>query len=95
MKLAFADREAYYGDPKFSLVPMDKLLAEANVTGRRQMVTDHASMELRPSKLAGFEEQVRKTFAAIAKGGGKAASILSREPTMAHLLPGRSAAPRR
>ena len=28
MKLAFADREIYYGDPKFCDVPMDRLLAE-------------------------------------------------------------------
>ncbi len=39
MKLAFADREAYYGDPKFSLVPMDELLGEAYPSGRRQQVT--------------------------------------------------------
>jgi gamma-glutamyltranspeptidase/glutathione hydrolase len=95
MKLAFADREAYYGDPKFVMVPMDQLLGEPYATGRRQQVTDQASMELRPGKLPGFEGQVARMFEAIAKGGGKAASILEREPTMAHLLPGsqRGAAP--
>jgi gamma-glutamyltranspeptidase / glutathione hydrolase len=88
MKLAFADREAYYGDPKFSIVPMDELLGEAYASGRRRQVTGEASRELRPGIINGFEEQVRKTFAALAKGGGKAASVLTREPTMAHLLPG-------
>ena len=95
MKLAFADREVYYGDPKFSLVPIDQLLGEPYAKDRRRLVTDRASRELRPGVLGGFEEQVRRTFAALAKAGGKAASVLEREPTMAHLLPGahRGAAP--
>ncbi|MFI4995500.1 MAG: gamma-glutamyltransferase family protein, partial [Hyphomicrobiales bacterium] len=88
MKLAFADREVYYGDPKFSIVPMEKLLDEAYAAGRRRLVTERASRELRPGLLPGFEEQVAKTFAMLAKGGGQASSLLTREPTMAHLLPG-------
>jgi gamma-glutamyltranspeptidase/glutathione hydrolase len=88
MKLAFADREVYYGDPRFSLVPIDKLLDESYAAGRRRLIGERASRELRPGTLLGFEDQIAKTFAALEKGRGKATSLLTREPTMAHLLPG-------
>lgn len=46
-KLAFADRDAYYGDPKFVNVPLDRLLSEAYADERRQMINPaHASMEI-------------------------------------------------
>lgn len=49
MKLAFADREFYYGDPDFSDVPMEKLLSDAYADQRRALVDpDRASEELRP-----------------------------------------------
>lgn len=52
-KLAFADREAWYGDPAFQEVPMDGLLS-AEYTGRRQrLVQQTASMELRPGSPGG------------------------------------------
>jgi gamma-glutamyltranspeptidase/glutathione hydrolase len=38
LKLAFADRHAYYGDPKFVRVPMDRLLADDYVAARRDLV---------------------------------------------------------
>ena len=47
-KLAFADREAWYGDPDFVDVPMPTLLGAAYNDARRKLVTEHASMELRP-----------------------------------------------
>src|SRR5205823_1311535 len=34
-KLAFADREAYYGDPVFDQVPLDVLLSSAYAAARR------------------------------------------------------------
>ena len=46
-KLAFADREAYYGDPSFDEVPFDVLLSEAYNDGRRGLIGDRASMEMR------------------------------------------------
>ena len=46
-KLAFADREAYYGDPLFDEVPFDVLLSEAYNDGRRGLIGDRASMEMR------------------------------------------------
>ncbi len=47
-KLAFADREAYYGDPKFDDVPMDVLLSESYSTGRRELIGETASVDMRP-----------------------------------------------
>jgi gamma-glutamyltranspeptidase / glutathione hydrolase len=47
-KLAFADREAWYGDPAFVDVPLDALLSVAYNDERRTLVGDRASLELRP-----------------------------------------------
>ncbi|MGH2972780.1 MAG: gamma-glutamyltransferase family protein [Gaiellaceae bacterium] len=47
-KLAFADREAWYGDPDFVDVPMDLLLSREYADARRVLVGDEASAELRP-----------------------------------------------
>jgi gamma-glutamyltranspeptidase/glutathione hydrolase len=47
-KLAFADREAWYGDPDFVDVPLDLLLSREYADERRALVGDEASMELRP-----------------------------------------------
>ena len=47
-KLAFADREAWYGDPRFSPVPLAELLSPQYAAQRRQLVGPTASGELRP-----------------------------------------------
>jgi gamma-glutamyltranspeptidase/glutathione hydrolase len=48
-KLAFADREAFYGDPDFSDVPLDRLLSSAYADERRRLVDPaSASLALRP-----------------------------------------------
>ena len=47
-KLAFADREAWYGDPAAFDVPVDGLLDPAYADGRRALVGAEASLELRP-----------------------------------------------
>lgn len=47
-KLAFADREAYYGDPLFDPVPMDVLLSDAYTAARRHLIGDLSSREMRP-----------------------------------------------
>src|SRR5580693_2801889 len=47
-KLAFADREAWYGDPDFVDVPMGTLLSPGYNDARRKLVGDRASLELRP-----------------------------------------------
>ncbi|WP_431284425.1 gamma-glutamyltransferase family protein [Humitalea sp. 24SJ18S-53] len=51
MKLAWADREAFYGDPNFCDVPLNQLLSEEYNIARRALVTDEASLVLRPGRL--------------------------------------------
>jgi gamma-glutamyltranspeptidase / glutathione hydrolase len=43
MKLCFADRERYYGDPRFVPVPMDTLLAPSYAAGRRRLARPDAA----------------------------------------------------
>ena len=47
-KLAFADREAWYGDPRFTDVPLGGLLSPEYAAERRRLVADTASPDLRP-----------------------------------------------
>jgi gamma-glutamyltranspeptidase / glutathione hydrolase len=58
-KLAYADREKFYGDPDFADVPMATLLSDAYNDARRKLVTDEASLELRPGSVAGFGAVVK------------------------------------
>ena len=69
MKLAFADREYYYGDPEFADVPMDRLLSKEYATERRRLVDpDSASLELRPGDHpAGRVDNVADVDAALAR----------------------------
>jgi gamma-glutamyltranspeptidase/glutathione hydrolase len=53
-KLAFADREAFYGDPDFVKVPIDILLSDKYNAERRKLISTKTSLELRPGSLAGF-----------------------------------------
>ncbi|HYM70220.1 MAG TPA: gamma-glutamyltransferase family protein [bacterium] len=49
LKLAFADREAFYGDPLFVEIPMDALLSDPYVTARRALINaDRAWPHLPP-----------------------------------------------
>ena len=57
-KLAFADREAWYGDPGFVDVPMRTLLDGGYNDARRKLVGDEASLELRPGRPDGAMPRV-------------------------------------
>lgn len=50
-KLAFADREAYYGDPLFDTVPLDVLLSKGYAAKRRGLIGQQASREMRPGDI--------------------------------------------
>jgi gamma-glutamyltranspeptidase/glutathione hydrolase len=58
-KLAFADREAFYGDPDFTEVPIKTLLSDAYNDARRKLITGKASLELRPGSIEGFGAEVK------------------------------------
>ncbi|MFN3672160.1 MAG: gamma-glutamyltransferase family protein [Bosea sp. (in: a-proteobacteria)] len=87
MKLAFADREAYYGDPDFVKVPLATLLSEDYARGRRNLIGEQASHELRPGLIPGYEEQVRRMLAGVRIAGqsGKGGATVG-EPTMASMV---------
>jgi gamma-glutamyltranspeptidase/glutathione hydrolase len=57
MKLCFADRERYYGDPRFVPVPMDTLLSPAYAAERRQLIRERSAWSEMPppGRVAGFE----------------------------------------
>jgi gamma-glutamyltranspeptidase/glutathione hydrolase len=64
VKLAFADRDRYYGDPKFSKIPEEILLSKEYAAERRKLIdSQHASMESRPGDL--------HTSVAMVGGNGK------------------------
>lgn len=52
-KLAFADREAWYGDPEFADVPLELLISREYAAERRTLVGSEASHELRPGSPGG------------------------------------------
>ncbi|MBI3434118.1 MAG: gamma-glutamyltransferase family protein [Proteobacteria bacterium] len=58
-KLAYADRETFYGDPQFVAVPMATLLSDAYNDARRRLIGDAASLEQRPGSVAGFGAVLR------------------------------------
>ncbi|NEK35540.1 gamma-glutamyltransferase family protein [Rhizobium leguminosarum] len=82
MKLAFADREVYYGDPDFSEVPIAHLLSETYAAERRKLVGADASFDLRPGIVPGFEAQHDLTMKML---GADSKTGAVYEPTMAHL----------
>lgn len=60
-KLAFADRERYYGDPDFIQVPLNILLSKEYAAERRKLIDpDHASMELRPGNAPSSKPEAKK-----------------------------------
>lgn len=87
LKLAFADREAYYGDPDFVRVPYATLISEDYARGRRNLISDKASHELRPGMIAGHEEQVRRMLAGVRIVGSTASGGATvGEPTIASMV---------
>jgi gamma-glutamyltranspeptidase/glutathione hydrolase len=83
-KLAYADREAYYGDPNFRDVPLAGLLSDKYNIERRDLIANTASMALRPGSIAGYTP-------AVDQGGAARARLLSGdtggagEPTVSQL----------
>jgi gamma-glutamyltranspeptidase/glutathione hydrolase len=82
LKLAFADRDAYYGDPDVAAgerpVPLDVLLSESYAAQRRALITEEASLESRPGEVPGYVAYRAPLQQVVA--GGDAAGV--GEPTV-------------
>ena len=76
-KLAFADREAYYGDPEFDDVPLDTLLSAEYAQSRASQIDAAASRELRPGDLGGGIPSYMQT--SVAEDNRNALGIAARE----------------
>jgi gamma-glutamyltranspeptidase/glutathione hydrolase len=73
-KLAFADREAWYGDPDFVEVPIEALLSGAYADERVRLVEETASAEGRPGRPGAREPYMaalRTNVTAVAAGVGE------------------------
>jgi gamma-glutamyltranspeptidase / glutathione hydrolase len=54
LKLAYADRDAYYGDPKFNpQLPMEVLLSKSYAAERRKLISRTASLDFIPGTING------------------------------------------
>ncbi|MEJ1159011.1 gamma-glutamyltransferase family protein [Prosthecomicrobium sp. N25] len=95
MKLAFADREAYYGDPDFVTVPVEQLLSKAYADERRRLMGREASRELRPGRLPGYELQVERALKNLREISSADRSVQNYEPTAAEMRQANQASARR
>jgi gamma-glutamyltranspeptidase/glutathione hydrolase len=77
-KLAFADREAWYGDPDVADVPLETLLSLAYNDERRALVGAEASYELRPGSPDGRAPRL----GSLAESATATVGIGVGEPTM-------------
>ena len=59
IKLAYADRNAYYGDPAFTAVPTTGLLSKPYAAERRALIGAQASLEHRPGDPYKFDPAVK------------------------------------
>ncbi len=82
-KLAFADRDTFYGDPDFVEVPVGILLSDAYNAKRRALIGDRASLEQRPGRIPGYGKVLE---ARVSEGGRTAVgSGGAGEPTVGQL----------
>jgi gamma-glutamyltranspeptidase / glutathione hydrolase len=51
LKLAYADRDTYYGDPRFSKIPMTELLSQSYADERRKLIGNKASLAFQPGSI--------------------------------------------
>ncbi|MBI4049174.1 MAG: gamma-glutamyltransferase family protein [Devosia nanyangense] len=85
LKLAFADRDTFYGDPDFSHIPLDVLLSDDYARRRATLIGETASLEQRPGDLAGLGHLAERAAERATAGSLSVGGIGTGEPTMAHL----------
>jgi len=69
-KLAYADRNAYYGDPKFVDVPMKTLLSDGYNDARRKLIGAQASLDDRPGAPDGRTPHIPGIRASVVAAAG-------------------------
>jgi gamma-glutamyltranspeptidase/glutathione hydrolase len=83
-KLAFADREVFYGDPNFSDVPLSTLLSEGYNDERRKLIDgERASLEFRPGMIG--DSAARAAIIVANAGREQPGGFGQGEPTFAPL----------
>ena len=85
LKLAMADREAFYGDPDHTAIPAEVLLSDAYAAERRALIGDGASRAQRPGMIEGLDDWRDAMLARARTGGAEPGGVGAGEPTMAHL----------
>jgi gamma-glutamyltranspeptidase/glutathione hydrolase len=80
-KLAYADRDKFYGDPDFVEVPLETLLSDAYNAERKKLVGETASREQRPGSIGKFGKQLAVRVA----GGATPKAAGAGEPTVGKL----------
>jgi gamma-glutamyltranspeptidase/glutathione hydrolase len=83
LKLGYADREVFYGDPDVVDVPLATLLSDDYAAVRRKLIGEDASALMRPGDLPGAAERMARVLAMA--GAETPAGIGNGEPTFAPL----------
>jgi gamma-glutamyltranspeptidase/glutathione hydrolase len=92
IKLAFADRDAYYGDPNFVTVPVARLLSKAYAAERRALARERAWKEMPPAgeaaarrellPLAGGSDALDTSYVAVVDAEGNGFSATPSDPNV-------------
>ncbi|MBI2205389.1 MAG: gamma-glutamyltransferase [Candidatus Rokubacteria bacterium] len=93
VKLAFADRHAFYGDPKFVKIPAERLLSEAYAEARRRLVgerawpdmypageTEPAAPRIAPAVAGGSDDMLDTSYVAVIDADGNGFSATPSDP---------------
>ena len=88
VKVAFAEREAYYGDPNVVDVPADMLLSKAHAAERRALIRERAWRELPPAgdrrptaaMAGGTDDSLDTSYIAVVDAEGNGFSATPSDP---------------
>ncbi len=92
IKLAFADRDAYYGDPRFVSVPAERLLSRSFARDRAALVNARAWKEMPPAgdaaarrellPMAGGSDALDTSYVAVVDAEGNGFSATPSDPNV-------------